>query len=180
VSRSGADETSRFADDARRLRQKSRSHAARESNVRSIVAVVLMLVSYASFAETKTPIFFMHNGEDELGKQLAYRIKEEIRKSSTLELKRDTGGALVSALLMTMPHNAQRPNDAVSYTIVVTARDLRTDVAAFRDTKIGIAGATRIESSEARDIVWLTEVIEEAVQDQAKWAMAPCLKTPTD
>jgi hypothetical protein len=126
-------------------------------------ALVLMLVSVlAHGADAKYQISVNHIGEDGLGRQLAYRIKEEVRKSATLDLVPGDDDAYFSLDIRTMAPNKDPDPMWTIYSLTYTVRDPRTGNWTHWNATLSYAGKDRIIDAASDVIVWVDETTPKA------------------
>src|SRR5688572_26875545 len=89
--------------------------------------LLMILAGPVCAADMKYQLSINHLGDDDLGRQLVYRLKEEVRKSATINLASNDDDAFYSIDMMTMSDDerAQDPSRTV-YSVSFTMRDPRT------------------------------------------------------
>lgn len=126
--------------------------------------LLLILVGPVSGADLRYQLSINHIGDDDLGVQLVYRLKEEVRKSATISLASNDDDAFYSIDMMTMSDD-ERTNDPsrTVYSLSFTMRDPRTGGWVSYNSRLGISGRERITETASDLIVWATKNVEEAL-----------------
>lgn len=119
---------------------------------RQVAAALLITLSIATArAETETSstlVEVLHRGDDSLGIQLAFHLRETIRKSAGLSLADPGQSSAIQIHVATFDADATSTSrqSATTYSVVWTLLDPRgTTPRIFVDHTVGVCGSARLE-----------------------------------
>ena len=115
------------------------------------------------------PVAFAVNHEKDsdasIEGQLIYRLKEEVRKSSQLELVHSDDSAVYSIDVSTMVRNSEAEDPLqVIYAATLSVKDTEIGLWLLLDQTVGFAGRDRLHDAAAHLMVWIDENTEMAIK----------------
>lgn len=131
-----------------------------------LAAVALALASPHSKGQTRpaqAAVYVQSSGQDSIGQQLGYEVRETIRRSAGLVLADRSGDARLLLRLTTLDPDAANPPSVMTvYAAVFTVRTFHeTPVEMYLTTVVGTCGTNRLEICARR----LTAELDEQALD---------------
>ncbi len=118
-------------------------------NLLKIFIAVLITTITISAQQQKIPVFINYSGEDLVGEKLFYVIKEEIRKSSSMELSYNIENSLVLNIVST-DYDANSPGNACVYSIAWCVQFSLSLPQYYYTSSVGSCGLDRVEDVAGR------------------------------
>jgi hypothetical protein len=145
----------------------------------SIVMLGIVLLGLSSAgaqaAEDRLPIFVdSENVKDDVGQLVALRIKEGFGKSRLYTL----GTAEQSLFKVSLSSKEALVGGSSTLAIVLSAKDLRTDLYIYLDTSMGHVGHATVSSSATDIVGYLDELIRHAAPNLRVVARKKCDQMP--
>lgn len=139
--------------------------------IASVAALAFLMVTPIAQAQTHNwAVMITMGGTSRMGKQLLYRVKEEIRKSSTLGLVDDQDETKIRVRLTTLPDD---PNDNVAtvltYAITMEIEDPLSHRWVLWHSNVGVVGRDAIQSAAADLIVVIADKADSGMKEREAW-----------
>lgn len=127
------------------------------------LALVLLVALFPAPAITEdTKVAFSVNltkdggATEQLSDQFIYRLKEEIRKSSQLQLVQNDDQAVYSVNVRTISFKDEsRDPSMIVFSATLTVKDARTGQWVYSDQNVGYLGRERVQDLAAGLMVWI-------------------------
>jgi hypothetical protein len=129
--------------------------------MKTAILSILLLCSPA--AQAAMPIQVISDADDSVGSRLVYGIKEQIRKSSSLELSLNDSVPRLQARIVTMDQNPKNPGVSTVYSLVVTWNNPAQPFSFFLTQYTGYCGAERINACADTVISKVSEVSDQVI-----------------
>lgn len=144
-----------------------------------IVTALFSVLSLTTEAadETRINITLDHHGDDTYGKQLDFRFREELRKSSLFRLRDsndDTAPEVFTIDLFTRGELGQGDSQATYFMANFAVLDPRTKLFVVTGTKWGAVGSKRIEEEATELIIWAAKQRDEGAPLFVGWQKEGC------
>lgn len=138
------------------------------SRLLALLALISVLAAPALSADSKMNFSINHRRDaedDVIGRQLVFRLKEEVRKSSQLELVAGDGSAVYSIDVSTLVRTEEEADPiSVMYAATLSIKDMQTDAWLLLDQTVGYAGRERLQDAATGLMVWIDKNVETAVK----------------
>lgn len=109
-----------------------------------LIAAALLLASGVCRAEM--PVEVQTTGDDPVGKQLAYWVKEGIRSSSSMKIEFDDSKVRLQVSMVTLEQTPSSPGLSTVYSVVLTWQNPDQPFPFFLNQYTGYCGASRVQS----------------------------------
>jgi hypothetical protein len=125
-----------------------------------VIAVLLSLVTGVCHAGM--PVEVEATGDDSVGRQLVFKIKEGIRSSSSMNMSFDDAEARMQVHVVTLEQSSDSPGYSTVYSVVITWNNPEQPFPFYLNQYTGYCGLNRVQScadgivadvSEASDAV---------------------------
>lgn len=139
--------------------------------MRAVIATLLLLLSATLQAADRIPVFYKQTTKDAIGKQLAYRLKEEIRRSSGFTLVNTEDDAKIKVIILTTPLADQEndfKNSWSANSVVIAFENPHDFLWLYYNNSLGHCGVDRLAECAADLVVFLDEAGEEIVKIRDK------------
>lgn len=106
-------------------------------------AVLTFTPSSGRAEDNKISVFFEYSGDDSIGKQIAFLMLEEIRKSGSFRHTFDKSESVFTVSLVSMDPSGDAHHSIYSYSILLTNND---GFDYFITSYVGVCGSQRIST----------------------------------
>lgn len=133
----------------------------------TLVILVTLFPVTAIAEDTKVAfsVNLLKSDETQLSEQLIFRLKEEVRKSSQLELVHNDDQAVYSIDVSTLAYGDDSADaHQIVWAATLSVKDMQSEAWVLADQTVGYVGRDRLKDQAANLMVWIDKNLSTAVQ----------------
>jgi hypothetical protein len=119
--------------------------------------IILLTIVLPSLCHAAMPIDVEHTGDDIVGSNLAYLVKEDIRKSVSLEISFNSKQARMQVDVNTLDRNPQTPGLATVYAVDILWINPTQVFPLYITSNVGYCGADKVQECAMSIVAEISE-----------------------
>ena len=136
-----------------------------------ILVIISLILGSVSFAQEKksnlvVPVEIIKNCKDDIGKELASFVNDEIRKYDNMKIAGDDKTKII-VQIYSMDRLPERPNLSSIFSVIWLLKNEEEVFETYLNSEMGIAGKNNVVLAAKRLVATTNEIITEIVKTQA-------------